>query len=256
MSSNESTHLRHVEYPRHHTGVVFNEDVSRFKVDVFVQSLRIVSTGFLKLHLEIVHFAPRHHVLFTVRRGLLDRHRTADRHGWGHTAGNGHGVVAGQREVGHFREGIPFLRERNLRIFFIPMKQATWTVGTLYDYKKSTHYNLRFAVPSQPDADLISLQEHGIFGISQCAKLYLINNLSDQKQSTIVLCIRYRVMGQLHDRQISIRVTFRMVLRLILYHPVMLSHYLHSLGNYTRRAIFPEMCKINQSSVDYHCKPL
>ena len=29
---------------------------------------------------------------------------------------------------------------------------------------------------------------------------------------------------------------------------------LHSLGNYTRRAIFPEMCKINQSSVDVHDK--
>ena len=24
---------------------------------------------------------------------------------------------------------------------------------------------------------------------------------------------------------------------------------------HTRRAIFPEMCKINQSSVDFHCKP-
>ena len=35
----------------------------------------------------------------------------------------------------------------------------------------------------------------------------------------------------------------------------MLSHFLHSLGIYTRRAIFPEMCKINQSSVDFHCKP-
>ena len=31
---------------------------------------------------------------------------------------------------------------------------------------------------------------------------------------------------------------------------------LHSLGNYTRRAIFPKMCKINQSRVDFHCKPL
>ena len=39
-------------------------------------------------------------------------------------------------------------------------------------------------------------------------------------------------------------------------YPVMLSPFLHSLGNYTRRAIFPEMCKINQSSVDFHCKPL
>ena len=29
---------------------------------------------------------------------------------------------------------------------------------------------------------------------------------------------------------------------------------LHS-GNYTRRAVFPEMCKINQSSVDFHCEP-
>ena len=40
----------------------------------------------------------------------------------------------------------------------------------------------------------------------------------------------------------------------ILYYPVMLSHFLQSLGNYTRRAIFPEMCTINQSSVDFHCK--
>ena len=32
----------------------------------------------------------------------------------------------------------------------------------------------------------------------------------------------------------------------------MLSHFLHSLGNYTRRAIFPDMGKINQSSVDFH----
>ena len=38
--------------------------------------------------------------------------------------------------------------------------------------------------------------------------------------------------------------------------PVMLSLFLHSLGNYTRRAIFPEMCKINQSSVDFHCELL
>ena len=44
--------------------------------------------------------------------------------------------------------------------------------------------------------------------------------------------------------------------RNILYHPVMLSSFLPSLGNYTRRAIFPEMCKINQSSVDFHGKPL
>ena len=35
----------------------------------------------------------------------------------------------------------------------------------------------------------------------------------------------------------------------ILYYPVMLSHFLNSLGNYTRRAIAPKMCKINQSSV-------
>ena len=40
-----------------------------------------------------------------------------------------------------------------------------------------------------------------------------------------------------------------------LYCPVMSSHFLHSLGNYTRRAIFPEMCKINQSSLDFHCEP-
>ena len=33
-------------------------------------------------------------------------------------------------------------------------------------------------------------------------------------------------------------------------------HFLPSLGNYNRRAIFPETCKINQSSVDFHCKPL
>ena len=43
---------------------------------------------------------------------------------------------------------------------------------------------------------------------------------------------------------------------MILYCPVMMSHFLHSLGNYTRRAIFPEMCKINQSSVDFHCELL
>ena len=30
---------------------------------------------------------------------------------------------------------------------------------------------------------------------------------------------------------------------------------LHSLGNYTRGAIIPEMCEINQSSVDFHYKP-
>ena len=41
----------------------------------------------------------------------------------------------------------------------------------------------------------------------------------------------------------------------VLYYPTMLSHFLHSLRNYTLRAIFPEMCKINQSSVDCHCKP-
>ena len=38
----------------------------------------------------------------------------------------------------------------------------------------------------------------------------------------------------------------------VLYYPIMLSHFLHSLGNYTRRAIFPEMRKINQSSVNLH----
>ena len=38
--------------------------------------------------------------------------------------------------------------------------------------------------------------------------------------------------------------------------PVMSSHFSHPLKNYTRRAIFPKMCKINQSSVDFHCKPL
>ena len=42
----------------------------------------------------------------------------------------------------------------------------------------------------------------------------------------------------------------------LLYCPLMLSHFLHLLGNYTRRAIFPEMCKINQSNVDFHRKPL
>ena len=30
-------------------------------------------------------------------------------------------------------------------------------------------------------------------------------------------------------------------------HPVLSSHFLHPLGNYTRRAIFPKMCQINQS---------
>ena len=34
----------------------------------------------------------------------------------------------------------------------------------------------------------------------------------------------------------------------MLYYLVMLSHFLHSLGNRTSRAIFPEMCNINQSS--------
>ena len=38
----------------------------------------------------------------------------------------------------------------------------------------------------------------------------------------------------------------------VLYCLVMLSHFLHSLGNYTRGAIFPGMGKINQSSVDLH----
>ena len=38
--------------------------------------------------------------------------------------------------------------------------------------------------------------------------------------------------------------------KLPLYCPVMSSHFLHPLGNYTLRAIFPEMCKINQSGVD------
>ena len=42
----------------------------------------------------------------------------------------------------------------------------------------------------------------------------------------------------------------------VLCYPVMLRHLLHPLGNYTRRAMFPGMCKINQSSVDCHCKPL
>ena len=37
-----------------------------------------------------------------------------------------------------------------------------------------------------------------------------------------------------------------------IYHPIMSSHSLHSFRNYTRRAIFPETCKINQSSVDFH----
>ena len=39
-------------------------------------------------------------------------------------------------------------------------------------------------------------------------------------------------------------------------YPVTLSHFLDPPGNHPRRAIFPEMCKINQSSVDFHCKPL
>ena len=43
------------------------------------------------------------------------------------------------------------------------------------------------------------------------------------------------------------RLEFESALDFILYYPVMWSHFLHSLGNYTRRAIFPEMCKINQS---------
>ena len=32
-----------------------------------------------------------------------------------------------------------------------------------------------------------------------------------------------------------------------LHYPVMSNHFLHSLGNYTRRAIFPATCKTNQS---------
>ena len=40
----------------------------------------------------------------------------------------------------------------------------------------------------------------------------------------------------------------------LLYYSVKLSHFLHSLKNDTRRAISPEMCKINQSSVDFHSK--
>ena len=32
-----------------------------------------------------------------------------------------------------------------------------------------------------------------------------------------------------------------------LYYPVLLSHFLHSLENHTRRAIFPDMCQINES---------
>ena len=39
------------------------------------------------------------------------------------------------------------------------------------------------------------------------------------------------------------------------YCPVMLSHFLDPPGNHPRRAIFPEMWKINQSSLDFHCKP-
>ena len=37
----------------------------------------------------------------------------------------------------------------------------------------------------------------------------------------------------------------------VLYYLVMSSHCLHSLGNYTHRAIFPKMCKISQSSIDF-----
>ena len=33
----------------------------------------------------------------------------------------------------------------------------------------------------------------------------------------------------------------------VLCYPIIWSHFLHSLGNYTPRVIFPEMCKINQS---------
>ena len=39
---------------------------------------------------------------------------------------------------------------------------------------------------------------------------------------------------------------------LSLYYPVISCHFFHSLGNYTRRAIFPEMCKINQSIKHRH----
>ena len=54
-----------------------------------------------------------------------------------------------------------------------------------------------------------------------------------------------------HVRQISLRKD-----KDLLYHPVLLSHYLHSLGNYTRRAMFSKMGNINQSSLHFHCEPL
>ena len=38
---------------------------------------------------------------------------------------------------------------------------------------------------------------------------------------------------------------------LMLYYPIMLSHSLHSLENYTRRAIIPETCKINQQGYTF-----
>ena len=50
--------------------------------------------------------------------------------------------------------------------------------------------------------------------------------------------------------------SLKKILEEVLFYPVMLSHFLHSLGNYTRRAIFPKMCRNNQWSVDFHCEPL
>ena len=40
-----------------------------------------------------------------------------------------------------------------------------------------------------------------------------------------------------------------------LYCPAVFGHFLDPPGNHPRGAIFPEICKINQSSVDFQCKP-
>ena len=63
----------------------------------------------------------------------------------------------------------------------------------------------------------------------------------------------------LMKKEIFIKSKKKMVWNFNLWNAVLsryVESFLHSLGNYTRRAIFPETCKINQSSVDFHCKPL
>ena len=79
-----------------------------------------------------------------------------------------------------------------------------------------------------------------INGLYDCGA-YIRGCQSDSKKTSAVVC--------------DVLVIFSRRRHCVLYYPVMLSYFLHSLGNHTRRAIFPKMCKINQSSVDFHCKP-